>query len=123
MTLFDRVKEISKQKGYTLAELAERAGIGEKSMYTWKPSANFPYGVTPKRATLEKVADALGVSVDYLLGNTDAPTVKNVGGDNKPVDIEKALDNAVAYGGKPMTDNDRMILKGLIEAYLKNKEG
>jgi len=70
-TLVDNVKNTAETRGYTLAELARRAEIGEKSIYSWKPTSKFPNGVTPRRKTLDKIADVLGVSVDYLLGNTD----------------------------------------------------
>lgn len=52
MTLFDRVKTIATQRGYILAELPREAGIGEKSIYTWKHSKTYPDGVTPSRPTL-----------------------------------------------------------------------
>lgn len=71
LTLFDKVKKISNQKGFSLAELARRARIGEKSIYTWKPSKTYPDGVTPSRDILERVAKELNVSVEYLLGTDD----------------------------------------------------
>ena len=65
MTLFERVKKISKQKGYSsLKSLAEDAGLGVNAVYQWKNQ-------TPRTDNLQAVADVLGVSVDYLLGNTD----------------------------------------------------
>ena len=64
MALIDRVKETSKKKGLSLTELAIKAGIGEKSIYSWNTRM-------PTVATIEKVADVLHVSTDYLLGRTD----------------------------------------------------
>lgn len=75
MTLFERVKETAKKRGYTLAELARRAGIGEKSIYTWKPSKTYPNGVTPSREVLERVANQLDVSVNFLLTGEETDNI------------------------------------------------
>ncbi len=69
--LYDRVKEEADKKGISLPSLATQAGIGKNAIYTWKPSKQYPNGVKPRIEALQKVADVLGVSVDYLLGNTD----------------------------------------------------
>lgn len=118
--LFDRIKEQANNKGISLTELAIKANIGKNAIYTWKPSKRYPNGVKPRTEALQSVADILGVSVDYLLGNTDKlHESKNTPTDT---DLEEMLDGAVAYGGKPMSDNDRTILKGMLKAYFDNKE-
>ena len=114
MTLFERVKEISKKHGFSsLQTLSEQAGLSPNVIYGWKTKE-------PSAKTLQAVADVLGVSVDYLLGNTD----EMHGNKSTPTDtdLEDMLDGAVAYGGKPMSDNDRTILKGMLKAYFDNKE-
>lgn len=64
MTLYERTTKLSKQRGYSLKNLAIKAGLAENSIYDWKKS-------TPKADNLKKVADVLHVSTDYLLGRTD----------------------------------------------------
>ena len=64
MTLFERTKLESEKQKLSLIEVANKAGIGENAIYTWKKS-------TPKADTLAKVANVLHVSTDYLLGRTD----------------------------------------------------
>mgnify|MGYP003280037581 CR=1 FL=1 len=66
MTMFDRVKEISKKRGLTLAQLNEKVGFKQNVIYSWKTK-------TPSVDKVKAVADVLNVSVDYLLGNTDNP--------------------------------------------------
>lgn len=121
MTLFERVKDIAKSKGFTLTELARRAGIGEKSIYTWKPTKQFPDGIEPKRETLEKVADVLGVSVDYLLGNTDDMYGNKK--ENEPVDLytvtDDERDRLISANGQPITDDDWAIIKAVLAKYPK----
>lgn len=114
MTLFERVKEISKKHGFSsLRVLSEQAGLSPNVIYGWKTKE-------PSAKSLQAVADVLGVSVDYLLGNTDDMHANK--STPTDADLEDALDGAVAYGGKPMSDNDRKILKGLLRAYFDNKE-
>lgn len=114
MTLFERVKKIAKQKGYSsLKTLAEDANLGVNAVYQWKNQV-------PRMDNLQKVADVLGVSVDYLLGNTNEMHANK--STPTDTDLEDMLDGAVAYGGKPMSDNDRTILKGMLKAYFDNKE-
>ena len=123
MTLFERVKDIAKSKGFALTELARRAGIGEKSIYTWKPTKQFPDGIEPKRETLEKVADVLGVSVDYLLGNTDKvyPTSAEP---EVPNDLEEVLKqvNPVMFGGAELTDDQKMLLYNMAKEMSRNNQ-
>ena len=107
MTLFERVKDIAKSKGFALTELARRAGIGEKSIYTWKPTKQFPDGIEPKRETLEKVADVLGVSVDYLLGNTDEMHSNKK--DDKTVDLEQDT-TILALDGIELSDDYKQFI-------------
>ncbi|MCY9547311.1 helix-turn-helix domain-containing protein [Lysinibacillus xylanilyticus] len=62
--LFDRVKELSEQRGENLKSVAQKLGFSENAFYKWKTQS-------PKSETLEKVADYFDVSTDYLLGRTD----------------------------------------------------
>ena len=117
MTLFDRVKTIAKQRGYSLAELARHAGIGEKSIYTWKPSKTYPNGIMPTHNSLQAVADVLGVSVDYLLGNTDDMRSSNTQ-NKQPVDLKQVVDDEnwdewLSFDGKPLSEADKEIIRRL----------
>ena len=55
MSVLNRIREISKDRGLTLKEVARKAGIGENSIYKWKTTS-------PSTKSLEKVAKALGVT-------------------------------------------------------------
>ena len=80
MTLLSRTKNLAKERGMSLTETAIRAGLAEKSIYSWDRS-------NPKSENLKKVADVLNVSVDYLLGNTDEKKPSSDSAD-KGVDID-----------------------------------
>lgn len=104
MTTFERVKEISKKHGYSsLRTLAEDAGLSQNALYSWRKNE-------PSSKSAKAVADVLGVSVDYLLGNTDTPNVSNLSQHETEADFKNSLDKAIAYNGKPLSDHDKAVI-------------
>lgn len=76
MTVYERIKEISKKLGMNLQTVAKQVGLSSNMIYQYKT-------VNPKTETLKVLADVLGVSVDYLLDKTEdldtnkkAPTMR-----------------------------------------------
>ena len=65
MTIFERIKELSKKRNISVKELALQLGFSENLFYRWKTT-------NPKAEDLAKVADYFNVSVDYLLGREEA---------------------------------------------------
>lgn len=61
MDLLERIQEVCKEKGITVAELERESGIAQRTIYKWNQQS-------PSAERLQKVADYLDVSVDYLLG-------------------------------------------------------
>ncbi|MCT2911064.1 XRE family transcriptional regulator [Weissella confusa] len=114
MTLFERVKEISKKHGFSsLQTLSEQAGLSPNVIYGWKTKE-------PSAKTLQAVADVLGVSVDYLLGNTDEMhSNKN---DNEPVDLDKVLseEGMAMFDGQPLSDEYKKALLAMLKTMKGN---
>lgn len=115
MTVFDRIKELSKRQGKSVSKVALDLGFSENLFYRWKKSE-------PKAKDLEKVADYFHVSLDYLLGRSDDP-YSGLSPEQRDLTVEEALKSVMSYDGEPLTDNDREILAGIIEAYLEKKKG
>lgn len=111
MTIFERIKELSKKSNISVKELALQLGFSENLFYRWKTT-------NPKAEDLAKVADYFNVSVDYLLGRGEGATIVKFSDD-----LENSIENAENYSGKPLSDTDKQILRGVIEAYLKNRDG
>lgn len=59
-----RLKQVREEKGYSIRALAERCGIGFATVYRIEAGRT-----TPRFATLERLAKALGVSVKDLIEN------------------------------------------------------
>lgn len=97
MTLVSRAKETAKLRGLSLKTVATKAGLAENAIYRWNEN-------NPKAENLQKVADVLDVSTDYLLGRTNQ--MNSYDSSNKTTDI--ADDTLImAFDGKPIPDEDR----------------
>ncbi|WP_374915384.1 helix-turn-helix domain-containing protein [Weissella cibaria] len=115
MTTFERIKEISKKKGYSsLRVLSENSGLGPNAIYQWRDK-------TPRIDSLQAVADVLGVSVDYLLGNTDEMH-SNKNDENVPVDLDKVLseEGMAMFDGQPLSDEYKKALLAMLKTMKGN---
>lgn len=114
MTTFERIKEISKKRGLNLKKTATEAGLSENAIYKWKTQ-------TPQSNALQAVADVLGVSVDYLLGNTD-DMHSNKKDDNVPIDLDKALseEGMAMFDGQPLSDEYKKALLAMLNTMKGN---
>ena len=109
MNTFERIKEISKERGLNLKKTAIEAGLSENAIYKWKTQ-------TPQSNALQAVADVLGVSVDYLLGNTDDMHV-NKKADTSSDDLKEYFDEhpVLKFDGKEIPDAEMKIIKRILE--------
>lgn len=67
----DRLQETRVKRGYTQEALAEILGIEKKQISRWETGS-----VVPGGEKLAEIARALNISVDYLLGVSDDPTIR-----------------------------------------------
>lgn len=65
MTLFERIKLLSKERGKNVKDVAIELGYGENYFYS------FNSGKKPSSDKLEAIADYFDVSIDYLVGRTN----------------------------------------------------
>ena len=69
-----RVQELRLRKGYTLSELAERAGVAKSYLSTMERDIQ----TNPSIQFLEKIASVLGVSIESLINeHTSQPEAKS----------------------------------------------
>lgn len=110
MNVLDKVKQLASKKGYSLLALNDKAKLGKNAIYKWKTQQ-------PSTENLKKVADVLGVSVDYLLGNTDDMHSSNTQ-NKQPVDLKQVVDDEnwdewLSFDGKPLSEADKEIIRRL----------
>jgi len=115
MTTFERIKQVANERGFNLKQTALMAGLSENALYRYNQ------GVEPKYATVKAVADVLGVSVDYLLGNTD--DMHNIQKNDEPIDLytvtDDERDRMISANGQPISDEDWAIIKAVLARYPK----
>lgn len=104
-TLYLRVRDLANIKHVSLAKVERDLGLSNGIISSWKTS----------QASQDKInvlADYFDVSTDYLLGRPEAE--KNIA-----ADLDEALDNAHSFDGKPISDRDRKVLKGMLREYFQ----
>lgn len=91
----------------SLAELERKLNFGNGTITKWDRRS-------PSSDKLTEVANYFDVSTDYLLGRPEAE--KNI-----DADLDEALDNAHSFDGKPISDRDRKVLKGMLREYFQEQ--
>lgn len=102
MNTYEIIKELVKQRFMTVAQLERTLDLSNGSISKWTKSK-------PNSEPLEKVADYLNVSTDYLLGRTDNPAIAKetvTTADGRIVDLSNLRERVVLFDGKPLSDND-----------------
>ena len=107
MTVLERIKEVSKLRGYNLTKVNEMAHLGKNTIYSWKTKE-------PSHNNVQAVADVLGVSVDYLLGNTDEMHSNKK---DAPYDLKEFIDSTpvLKYDGKDIPEAEMRIIRRILE--------
>lgn len=112
----EKIKELAKSRGISLAKLEESLGYSTNYFYTLKTKA-------PNSERLQEIADYFNVSTDYLLGRTDNPAIANndtIAGYTSD-DLRKMAENAKTFDGKPLTEEDIDAIQNIIEIYLRGR--
>ena len=114
MTVLDRIKKVSKMRGYNLTKVNDLANLGKNTIYSWKNKE-------PSHNNVQAVADVLGISVDYLLGNTDDMHAANNEDPSTPELIAAHwgidLDNLSKEEKAIVMARARDYVKGLVDAF------
>lgn len=66
--MYERFEMLLKQKGVLVVDVCRATGISQQTMSTWKKRRG---GISAANAA--KIAEYFGVSVLYLMGETDDP--------------------------------------------------
>lgn len=114
MSLLERIKKLSKDRDVSIYQLEEEINIGRNTIYQWNKR-------TPSSDKLEAVANYFNVSIDYLLGRTDNPSIDK----NEP---EEEFTTFFRIDTKDIPEEDREKLEEELKEYfefmksrLKNK--
>ena len=108
-----RIVDQREKVNMSQSELAKRLGIDKSSMNKIEKGTR-----KVSSEELDKIASIFDVSTDYLLGRS-TPDEKHL---EHEIDLDRAIDNAMSFDGKPVTEHDRKMMKQLWKAYMVGKE-
>lgn len=112
---FDKIKELADKQGISINVLEEKLGYGTNTLYRLKRS-------NPSSKVLREIADYFGVSTDYLLGRTDNPAIAGEPQTDTDIDLDDLDGRIMLFDGKPLTDDDKRAIQGIINGYMSSKE-
>ena len=132
-TIAEKIEESLESLNMTQKELAKKCGVTEATISRYISGARNPRG-----EILSKIASVIGISTDYLLGNSDIKLSDNNNSLNQKdeKDIEKALNKTLEIlenqeglmlSGQPVDEQDFELIKlaiknGLEYAKISNKK-
>jgi transcriptional regulator with XRE-family HTH domain len=100
-----RLIELRKQKGFSQTELAKQVGLSYIQIGRYETK-----GTQPPAEVLNKLADTLGTSIDYLINGDSNEKAINTLKDAELLQQFKAVEQ--------MNDDDRSVIKKVIGAFI-----
>ena len=131
MTFGEKLRTVRLSLNLSQSELAEKTGISERSLYSYEQT-----GIMPRTSNLRKLANALNVSVSYLLDEEETDPHKNIDhelfiansknkyGYKGAREASELLSRASAlFAGGELDDNAKeLFFQSLMEVYLDSKQ-
>lgn len=131
MTFGEKLKTVRLSLNLSQSELSEKTGISERSLYTYEQT-----GILPRSNNLRKLADALNVSVSYLLDEQETDPNKDIDHDifiansknqygyKGAHEATELLSRASALfaGGELDDEAKELFFQSLMEIYLDSKQ-
>ena len=114
-SLFEKIKELCQKRGISINSLEETLGYSRNTIYSMKNKK-------PNAERLQEIADYFGVSTDYLLGRTDNPAIAGEKAPEHEIELDDLDGRIMLFDGKPLSDDDKRAIKGIIEGYLNSKK-
>lgn len=110
----ERFKEIIRQKNIKVSWLAGELGVTNKSVYGFMNGE-----IYPSTETLIKIAECLGVSLDYLTGRINEPTKFVLMQEDD--DLRESI-FFINESYRKMDETERRIIYNLIKSIREEKE-
>lgn len=130
MTFGQKVRQARRELHLSQSELAEKTGISQRSLYAYEQM-----DVLPRSGNIQKLANALNVSVSYLLNESQTnqrngleqdlflANVKDEYGYKGVREASEILSRASALfaGGELDEESKDIFFRSLMEVYLESK--
>lgn len=130
MTFGEKIKQARLTLNLSQAELAAKTGITERSLYTYEQT-----GIIPRTGNIKKLAEALNVSVSYLMEDEESDSTSNINEELFLANVKneygskgakEAFDllskaSALFAGGELNEETKEIFFQSLMEIYLESK--
>lgn len=103
----ENIQKLMKSRGIDRRKLSDDLNISYTTVSDWVNGKTYP-----RIDKIEIMADYFNVTKSQLVESASSKI-------NESKDLDKMLDEAMSFDGKPMTDNDREVIR----AYLEGKFG
>lgn len=110
----ERIKELIIAKYGNVRAFAKESGIS----YTTVRSILERGIMNAKAENVFKICHLLGISPDTVADWG----ISNEQQQQSPHDIDNIIDNAMMFDGKPLTEDDKRAIRGIIAGYMSSKE-
>lgn len=109
MSIASRIKQLRTQKNYTQKDLASLLSVKPTTVSGWELGRN-----EPSIDMINKLSSIFSVTTDYLIGRSEKAD------DQVDLDLERALDNAHSFSGKPLSEHDRKVAKDVLRSLFQD---
>ena len=117
MDLYERIKIIAKSKGYLINSLEKEAGFPRSYILKFKR-------ITPSVDKMQKIADVLGVTVDYLMTGEDKQLdeqqTPDIGADLNDTIAKLSSADTLMFNGMELDEETRKLLLASVESLMAN---
>ena len=105
------IKSYLDNSSMSMSELANKAGVSKSTLSRYLSGSRvFPLNKA------DDFASALGLTTEQFLNG------KPSSNDTNTHDIDEIIANAMMFDGKPLTEDDKRAIRGIIAGYMSSKE-
>ena len=122
MTFGEKIKEARLAMNLSQTELAQMTGISERSLYTYEQ-----LGTLPRKSNIRKLAEALHISVSYLLDESETDSQSHIDQDMFILEAKEAQEvlgrvNSLFAGGELDEDAKDVFFQAIMSVYMDSKK-
>lgn len=110
MNMGGKIRDLRKQKKLSQTELGKLVHVSQQTVTAWENNK-----AEPTSSAVVQLAEVFNVSTDYLLGRPEKQNEVQT-----EQDLERALDNAHSFSGKPLSDHDRKVAKDVLRSLFQD---
>lgn len=105
----ENIKKLMNSRGIDRRKLSEDLNISYTTVSDWVNGKTYP-----RIDKIEIMAEYFNVTKSQLVESANSEV-------NESKDLDKMLDEAMSYDGKPMSESDREVIRAFLEGKFGNK--